>query len=227
MTVDYRDPSHIKDGDVKIDKTKVSTEVSNLAHYIRTKMYGIDVRESLALAIELMNNIVVDDMNAFKKAVADMKKAVDELAKHWDEKTGELERHWNDETGRLVKQWDQDSDELNREWQKKLDELTDHWDSVVGGITDDSEIIDARTNIKGKTFLTLKQHLDDMEMTSISGQLTDYTVEADYVLKIRDLGVNTDSLKYDEVANMANQSDNNYALIVMGVRNLVLEAVAN
>lgn len=216
MAVDYRDPSHIKDGDVKIDKTKVSTEVSNLAHYIRTKMYGIDVRESIALALELMNNIVVDDMNAFNKAVAEIKATIDRLS-----------RQWNDETDRLEKQWSQDSDELNREWQKKLDELTDHWDSVVSGVTDDSEIIDARTNVKGKTFLTLRQHLDDIEMTSISGQLTDYTVEADYVLKIRDLGMDTDSLKYDEVATIPNQSDNNYALIVMGVRNLVLEVVAN
>lgn len=216
MAVDYRDPSHIKDGDVKIDKAKISKEVSNLAHYIRTKMYGIDVRESIALALELMNNIVVDDMNAFKKAVADIKATIDRLS-----------RQWNDETARLIKQWNQDSDELNREWQKKLDELTDHWNSVVSGVTDDSEVIDARTNIKGKTFLTLKQHLDDIEMTSISGQLTNYTVEADYVLKIRDLGVNTDSIKYDAVANMTNQSDNNYALIVMGVRNLVLKAVAN
>lgn len=109
-------------------------------------------------------------------------------------------------------------------------EVTDlQKNSVIfyGRVTDDSEIIDARTNIKGKTFLTLKQHLDDIEMTSISGQLTDYTVEADYVLKIRDLGMNTDSIKYDAVANMTNQSDNNYALIVMGVRNLVLKVVAN
>ena len=48
MTVDYRDPTHIMPTDSPVDQSKVSDASKLLAKWIRQKMYGVDVRESLA-----------------------------------------------------------------------------------------------------------------------------------------------------------------------------------
>lgn len=42
-------------------------------------------------------------------------------------------------------------------------ELTDEWKNTVGGLTEDSEVINARINLKGIVYKTLKERLDAME----------------------------------------------------------------
>lgn len=51
----YRDETHIKPNEFNIDQKKISPEVKKLATFIREKMYGVDVREAIALAVELIS----------------------------------------------------------------------------------------------------------------------------------------------------------------------------
>lgn len=61
MTVDYRDPTHIMPTDSPIDQSKVSEANKTLAKWLRQKMYGVDVRESLARLAEQTSADVYDD----------------------------------------------------------------------------------------------------------------------------------------------------------------------
>lgn len=51
----YRDPTPIKIDDIPIDRSKLSPEVIKLATFIRQKQHGVDVREAMALALELLS----------------------------------------------------------------------------------------------------------------------------------------------------------------------------
>lgn len=61
MTVDYRDPTHIMPTDSPVDQSKVSEANKMLAKWLRQKMYGVDVRESLARLAEQTSADVYDD----------------------------------------------------------------------------------------------------------------------------------------------------------------------
>lgn len=61
MTVDYRDPTHIMPTDSPVDQSKVSEANKTLAKWLRQKMYGVDVRESLARLAEQTSADVYDD----------------------------------------------------------------------------------------------------------------------------------------------------------------------
>ena len=61
MTVDYRDPTHIMPTDSPVDQSKVSDASKLLARWLRQKMYGVDVRESLARLAEQTSADVYDD----------------------------------------------------------------------------------------------------------------------------------------------------------------------
>lgn len=78
MTVNYRDPTHI-DVPNNIDPNHVSTEVKQLAKWLREKMYGIDVREAIARAVEQMSSDVYDD----QQVAYGLEKLIDELNKEW------------------------------------------------------------------------------------------------------------------------------------------------
>lgn len=78
MTVNYRDPTNI-DVPNNIDPSHVSTEVKQLAKWLREKMYGIDVREVIARAVEQMSSDVYDD----QQVADDLGKLIDKLNEEW------------------------------------------------------------------------------------------------------------------------------------------------
>lgn len=78
MTVNYRDPTHI-DAPNNINPSHVSTEVKQLAKWLREKMYGIDVREAIARLVEQMSSDVYDD----QQVADDLEKLIDELNAEW------------------------------------------------------------------------------------------------------------------------------------------------
>lgn len=78
MTVNYRDPTHIDTPD-NIDPSHISTEVKQLAKWLREKMYGIDVREAIARVVEQMSSDVYDD----QQVADELGKLIDELNKEW------------------------------------------------------------------------------------------------------------------------------------------------
>lgn len=60
--VEYRDPTHLNKNELY--------QIAQLAEFIRTKNYGRDVRESIALAIEALTNIQAADNNDYNSEVA-------------------------------------------------------------------------------------------------------------------------------------------------------------
>lgn len=184
MAVDYRDDTHIVDGDIEIDQSKLG-ETAKLAKYIREKMYGIDVRESLALAIELMSNIVVDDQNAYKQLEA----KVDDLAQKWQDDIANFKRLTDDEINRLIAEWN----------------------ATVSGVTSDSEIINARMSLDGTTHSVVKERLDQMEMNTVQHRVMSKTYQLDHILQVTDLSTTSSDMKYEVVGQIEDVDESQFA----------------
>lgn len=186
MVANYRDPSHIKDGDVSIDLTKLFPQVETLTKYIREKMYGIDVREALALALELMSNIVSDDIASYET----LKNEVDYYSQRWHD----------------------DSSNLEREWQSNVDDLKNRWSEAVSQITDFTEVIEARRSLDGTSNLTLKEHLDKIESNNFATRDSEYLVEENTILQVKDLTQDNKDLHYQIVHSTEDLNDIQFAL---------------
>ncbi|MSD84472.1 hypothetical protein GKC32_10710 (plasmid) [Lactobacillus curvatus] len=78
MTVNYRDPTHIDIPD-NIDPNHISTEVKQLAKWLREKMYGVDIREAIARVVEQISSDVYDD----RQVADELGKLIDELNEEW------------------------------------------------------------------------------------------------------------------------------------------------
>lgn len=89
----YRDPDHI-DVVNGVDLSHVSPEHKLLAKWVREKMYGIDVRESLARLVELVSSDLYDS---------------NIIAKELKELSNRLEKEWNATINGLT----QDSEVIN------------------------------------------------------------------------------------------------------------------
>lgn len=53
--------------------------------------------------------------------------------------------------------------ELQLKWDNDTQKIVDEWKNTIGGLTADSEVINARINVKGVVYKTLKERLDAME----------------------------------------------------------------
>ena len=185
MATDYRDDTHIQDGEIQIDKEKFLPEVEKLALYVRTKMYGMDVRESLALAIELMSNIVVDDQNAYKQLEA----KVDDLAQKWLDDTANFKRLTDDEIDRLIAEWN----------------------ATTSGVTVDSELINARMSLDGQNHSVLKERLDKMEMNTVQHRIMNKTYQLDHILQVTDLSTTSSDMKYEVIGQIEDVNESQFA----------------
>lgn len=127
MTVDYRDPTHITPTDSPVDQNKVSDANKLLAGWIRQKMYGVDVRESLARLAEQTSADVYDD-----------RQTVQDYKNHADNEEQALRNLAN--------------------------KLSQEFENVLNAKTDDAEIVNARTDVAGTVYKTLKLRLDAMQL---------------------------------------------------------------
>ncbi|GEN48960.1 hypothetical protein [Ligilactobacillus pobuzihii] len=112
--VNYRDPTHIVEAD-DVDESKLPESAKKLATWIREKMYGVDVRETIARIIEQVFAGYFDDQK------------------------------------------------VAQELQKLADRLSDEWKDTIAGDTDIDELKNARIDINGKVYKTLKERLDAMQ----------------------------------------------------------------
>lgn len=112
--VNYRDPTHIVEAD-EVDESKLPESAKKLATWIREKMYGVDVRETIARIIEQVFSGYFDDQK------------------------------------------------VAQELQKLTDKLTDEWKNTVAGSTDIDELKNARIDLNGIVYKTLKERLDAMQ----------------------------------------------------------------
>lgn len=121
----YTDPTPI-DIENWVVMDKVDELHKQLARWIREKMYGLDVRESLARLVEQTSSDLFD---ANQVALALENLAIS------------LEEKWNEE----------------------YQLLSDEWKNTLAGVTVDDEVINARIELRGFVYKTLKERLDSMQ----------------------------------------------------------------
>lgn len=157
--VNYRDPTHIVEAD-DVDESKLPESAKQLATWIREKMYGVDVRETIARIIEQVFAGYFDDQK------------------------------------------------VAQELQKLADQLSNEWKNTIAGNTDIDELKNARIDINGKVYETLKERLDAMqnEMYHLvyATNITDKDVRN---LQISGFTTSSTPLKYEVQKTISGGSD--------------------
>lgn len=158
MTVDYRDPTHITPTDSPVDQSKVSEANKTLAKWLRQKMYGVDVRESLARLAEQTSADVYDD----RQTVQDYK------------------NHANNEEQAL---------------RNMVNRLSQEFENVLNAKTDNAEVINARIDVAGAVYQTLKMRLDAMQLNLNTFYRTGQVDPNLHILCIKDIAKDSENLR--------------------------------
>lgn len=158
MTVDYRDPTHIMPTESPVDQSKVSEANKTLAKWLRQKMYGVDVRESLARLAEQTSADVYDD----RQTVLDYK------------------NHANNEEQAL---------------RNLANKLSQEFNSILNSKTDNAEVINARIDVSGAVYETLKSRLDAMQLNLNTFYQAGQVDPQLHILCIKDIATDSDNVR--------------------------------
>jgi hypothetical protein len=158
MTVDYRDPTHIMPTDSPVDQSKVSDASKLLARWFRQKMYGVDVRESLARLAEQTSADVYDD----RQTVQDYK------------------NHANNEEQAL---------------RNLANKLSQEFENVLNAKTDNAEVINARIDVAGAVYQTLKMRLDAMQLNLNTFYQSGQVDPQLHILCVKDIAKDSENLR--------------------------------
>lgn len=158
MTVDYRDPTHIMPTDSPVDQSKVSEANKMLAKWLRQKMYGVDVRESLARLAEQTSADVYDD----RQTVLDYK------------------NHANNEEQAL---------------RNLANKLSQEFNSILNSKTDNAEVINARIDVSGAVYETLKSRLDSMQLNLNTFYQAGQVDPQLHILCVKDIATDSDNVR--------------------------------
>lgn len=142
---DYRDPDHVPEKQ-EYDPSNVEPVARDIARFLRTKMYGVDVRESLARWVEI--NLAVakflrDDQTAFKADLTAKQKAV-------TDRQTDVEKRQTDVEGQFK--------------------------TVIANATKDSEVILARDSTAYGKFAVLDDRLENIEALMAQAVPSGFTV---------------------------------------------------
>lgn len=158
MTVDYRDPTHIMPTDSPVDQSKVSEANKTLAKWLRQKMYGVDVRESLARLAEQTSADVYDD----RQTVLDYK------------------NHVNNEEQAL---------------RNLANKLSQEFNSILNSKTDNAEVVNARIDVSGAVYETLKSRLDAMQLNLNTFYQAGQVDPQLHILCVKDIATDSDNVR--------------------------------
>ena len=158
MTVDYRDPTHIMPTDSPVDQSKVSEANKTLAKWLRQKMYGVDVRESLARLAEQTSADVYDD----RQTVLDYK------------------NHANNEEQAL---------------RNLANKLSQEFNSILNSKTDNAEVVNARIDVSGEVYETLKSRLDAMQLNLNTFYQAGQVDPQLHILCVKDIATDSDNVR--------------------------------
>ncbi len=158
MTVDYRDPTHIMPTDSPVDQSKVSDASKLLAKWIRQKMYGVDVRESLARLAEQTSADVYDD----RQTVLDYK------------------NHANNEEQAL---------------RNLANKLSQEFNSILNSKADNAEVVNARIDVAGAVYQTLKMRLDAMQLNLNTFYQAGHVDSQLHILCVKDIATDSDNVR--------------------------------
>ena len=158
MTVDYRDPTHIMPTDSPVDQSKVSEANKTLAKWLRQKMYGVDVRESLARLAEQTSADVYDD----RQTVQDYK------------------NHSNNEEQAL---------------RNLANKLSQEFNSILNSKADNAEVVNARIDVSGAVYETLKSRLDAMQLDLNTFYQAGQVDPQLHILCVKDIATDSDNVR--------------------------------
>lgn len=158
MTVDYRDPTHIMPTDSPVDQSKVSEANKTLAKWLRQKMYGVDVRESLARLAEQTSADVYDD----RQTVLDYK------------------NHANNEEQAL---------------RNLANKLSQEFNSILNSKADNAEVVNARIDVSGAVYETLKSRLDAMQLDLNTFYQAGQVDPQLHILCVKDIATDSDNVR--------------------------------
>lgn len=158
MTVDYRDPTHIMPTDSPVDQSKVSEANKTLAKWLRQKMYGVDVRESLTRLAEQTSADVYDD----RQTVLDYK------------------NHANNEEQAL---------------RNLANKLSQEFNSILNSKADNAEVVNARIDVSGAVYETLKSRLDAMQLNLNTFYQAGQVDPQLYILCVKDIATDSDNVR--------------------------------
>jgi len=158
MTVDYRDPTHIMPTDSPVDQSKVSDASKLLARWLRQKMYGVDVRESLARLAEQTSADVYDD----RQTVQDYK------------------NHANNEEQAL---------------RNLANKLSQEFNSILNSKADNAEVVNARIDVAGAVYQTLKMRLDAMQLNLNTFYQAGQVDPQLHILCVKDIATDSDNVR--------------------------------
>lgn len=188
MTVDYRDPTHIMPTDSPVDQSKVSEANKTLAKWLRQKMYGVDVRESLARLAEQTSADVYDD----RQTVQDYK------------------NHANNEEQAL---------------RNLANKLSQEFENVLNAKTDNAEVINARIDVAGAVYQTLKMRLDAMQLNLNTFYQSGQVDPQLHILCVKDIATDSDNVRSSSMVQITGGTSPDGDLTVTSSTRLKIDKV--
>lgn len=188
MTVDYRDPTHIMPTDSPVDQSKVSEANKTLAKWLRQKMYGVDVRESLARLAEQTSADVYDD----RQTVQDYK------------------NHANNEEQAL---------------RNLANKLSQEFNSILNSKADNAEVVNARIDVSGAVYETLKSRLDAMQLNLNTFYQAGQVDPQLHILCVKDIATDSDNVRSSPMVQITGGTNPDGDLTVTSSTRLKIDKV--
>lgn len=188
MTVDYRDPTHIIPTDSPVDQSKVSVANKTLAKWLRQKMYGVDVRESLARLAEQTSADVYDD----RQTVQDYK------------------NHANNEEQAL---------------RNLANKLSQEFNSILNSKADNAEVVNARIDVSGAVYETLKSRLDAMQLNLNTFYQAGQVDPQLHILCVKDIATDSDNVRSSPMVQITGGTNPDGDLTVTSSTRLKIDKV--
>lgn len=188
MTVDYRDPTHIMPTDSPVDQSKVSDASKLLARWLRQKMYGVDVRESLARLAEQTSADVYDD----RQTVQDYK------------------NHANNEEQAL---------------RNLANKLSQEFNSILNSKADNAEVVNARIDVSGAVYETLKSRLDAMQLNLNTFYQAGQVDPQLHILCVKDIATDSDNVRSSPMVQITGGTNPDGDLTVTSSTRLKIDKV--
>lgn len=104
--------------------------------------------------------------------------------------------------------------------QKLLDKLQNEWQGTLAGLTQDSEVKNARINVYGVVWKTLKERLDNIENKTPDLIPVHETIDTRKILKLKGLTTSSKPIKYKTVSNTTGEASYKDPLYIQPVTSM-------
>lgn len=98
--------------------------------------------------------------------------------------------------------------------QKLVNKLQNEWQSTLSGLTEDSEVKNARIDVYGVVWATLKKRLDNIEHRTPDFLYSGEVADERRVLQLKGLTTSSEPIKYQKVADTSDELDYKNPLMI-------------